>query len=84
MCSYKYVYNVLCVNGTYGWICVLSDINFVCEWYVCMGLCMGVNYVYYQILTLCVNGMYAWVCVLSDINFVCEWYVCMGLCIIRY
>ena len=31
MRSYKYVYNVLCVNGTYAWVCVLSDINFVCD-----------------------------------------------------
>ena len=31
MCSYKCVYNVLCVNDTYVWVCVLSDINFVCD-----------------------------------------------------
>ena len=27
----KYVYNVVCVNGTYGWVCVLADINIVCD-----------------------------------------------------
>ena len=26
----KYVYNVLCVNGTYVWVCVLSDIHYLC------------------------------------------------------
>ena len=28
MCRYKYVYKVLYVNGTYVWVCVLSDIYY--------------------------------------------------------